>query len=445
MKKSLLWVVVLLLSISMIAMFSLAGCKEEAAEEEVAEEEVAEATAAETTVAEETTTSETILVRFWNGFTASDGDILREIVDRFNEENELGIVVEMNIMPWGNMLEKLAPALSTGTAPALILLGMETIPEYAASGGLIPLDEFWAWSGLDKGNYLQNVQDSFVFENVTYGIPMQYNTFYLYWNKDLFIEEGLDPEQPPKTFDELKEYAEKLTDLSKQQYGYGIQNGNRSITDFLWSNGGDWLNSDQTEAASNSPEMIEVLTMLQGFANEGLTPVGMSGADLDNLLYAGQLGMYVNGPWLINGCKQAGLNFGIDAIPASNSGNLQVPGSGVGFMVSGSATEEEKIAAFEFIKYWLSKDILKEWTLRNGFPAWSNEVLADEEVQNDPLQKVLGPLTQYGRVPFLGMPEYGKIAADYLDPLFEKLMYDEITPEECAKQMTEGINTILGN
>ena len=54
MKKTFLWSLVLLLSISMIAMFSLAGCKEEAAvEEEVAEEEVAEEEVAEEEVAEE--------------------------------------------------------------------------------------------------------------------------------------------------------------------------------------------------------------------------------------------------------------------------------------------------------------------------------------------------------------------------------------------------------
>lgn len=384
-----------------------------------------------------------VTIKFWNGFTASDGDILREIYDRFNAENDKGIAVEMDIMPWDNLFEKLAPALATDTAPALLLLGSERIPEYAASSGIVALDDFWGWSGLDENNYLDNVKEAFILDGIIYGIPMQYNTQYLYWNKDIFTEAGLDPEAPPVTFDEMVTYAEAMTDASKEQYGMGIALLNPNVTNFLWSNGGDWLNNEQTEAVCNSPETIEVLTMLQGIFENGYSPIGMTGADLDNLLWAGQLGMYINGPWLINGCREAGLNFGIGAVPAANDGNLQVPGGGVAFMVTSSADEAQKEACYEAMKYWLSKDVLKEWSLKNGFPPFSQEVIDDPEIQSDEILNTLGPLTQYGRLPFAGMPEYSQIAGDYLDPLYEQLMYGEITPEDCAAQMEEGINAVL--
>jgi multiple sugar transport system substrate-binding protein len=383
-------------------------------------------------------------ISFWNGFTASDGDILREIFDRFNTENTLGIRVEMDIMPWGNMLEKLAPAIATQTAPALILLGSDTIPEYAASGGLISLEDFWAWSGLDQGNYAQNVQEAFQYNGKTYGIPMQYNTNYLYWNKTLFRAAGLDPEKPPATFSELKDYAAKLTDPAKQQYGFGIATGNVNITNFLWSNGADWLTEDQSRAVCNSPKAIEVLAMLQGFATAGQTPLGMTGADCDNLMTSGQLGLYINGPWLMNGLRTNEVEFGIGAIPAADDGNLQVPGGGVAFMVTSSANEAQRLAAYECMKYWLSKDVLKEWSMRNGIPAWSQEVIADPEIKADPIQNILGPLSQYGRMPFAFMPQLGQISADCLDPLFDQLMYGTLTPEACAKQMEDGLNAILG-
>lgn len=399
--------------------------------------------AAEDETSNEGTDAEPVTIQFWNGFTASDGDILREIYDRFNAENGKGITVEMDIMPWDNLFESLAPALATNTAPALLLLGSERIPEYAASGGIVALDDFWGWSGLDVNNYLENVRQTFVLNDITYGIPMQYNTQYLYWNKDLFTEAGLDPEAPPTTFEEMVSYAEAMTDASKEQYGMGIATGNANITNFLWSNGGDWLNADQTEAVCDSPEAVEVLTMLQGIFENGYSPVGMTGADLDNLLYAGQLGMYINGPWLINGCHEAGLNYGIGAVPAANDGNLQVPGGGVAFMVTSSADEAQKEACYEAMKYWLSKDVLKEWSIRNGFPPFSEEVIADPEVQADEILNILGPLTQYGRLPFAGMPEYSQIAGDYLDPLYEQLMYGQITPEDCAAQMEEGINAVV--
>lgn len=386
---------------------------------------------------------EKVSITFWNGFTASDGDILRDIFNRFNQQNEKNIKVEMDIMPWGNMLEKLAVSVSTKTGPSLILLGVENIAEYAESGGLLSLDDFWTWAGLDKANFAQNVLETFMYKGKIYGIPMQYSTHYLYWNKDLFREAGLDPDKPPRTFTEFKEYARKLTKPEKEQYGYGFSADNIQITNYLWSNGGDWLTKDLSESAFNSPKAVEVLTMLQNFAKDGVTPLGMTGMDLDNLFYSSNVAMYINGPWLINGCRTKGINFGIDSIPAADNGNRQFPGTGVAFMITSSATKEQKLAAYECIKNWLTKDVLKEWTLKNGFPAWSKEVMADPEVQNDPIQKVLGPLSQYGRLPFPGMPQSGQIAADYLNPLFEQLMYQKITPQDCAKKMDEGINTVL--
>lgn len=428
----------------MVSMFSGCGSTNDAVDTSAAASTVTDTASQTEAAASSTVDLKGTKVTFWNGFTSSDGDILREIFDRYNKTNDKGIEVQMDIMPWANMLEKLGPSIATGTGPSLILLGSDSIPEYSKSGGLVELDDFWATTGLDQSMYEQNVQDAFKYEGKTYGIPQQYNTVYLYWNKDLFQKAGLDPEKPPKTFTELKDYAAKLTDKANNKYGFGIAKESSNVTNFLWSNGGDWLDKDLKNAACNTPEAIEVLTMLQDFAKNGHTPIGMAGADTDNLFTSGQLGMYINGPWLVNGLRTNGVNFGIGAVPGSDSGNLQVPGSGVAFMVTSSAKDNEKLAAYDCIKYWLSKDILKEWTLKNGTPAWSKEVIEDADVQNDEIQKVLGPLTQYGRLAFAGMTEAGQITNDCLNPLFEKLMYNQITPEECAKQMAEGIDKILG-
>ena len=44
--------------------------------------------------------TEQIVLTFWNGFTASDGEILRDIVNGFNATNDQNIYIEMDIMPW---------------------------------------------------------------------------------------------------------------------------------------------------------------------------------------------------------------------------------------------------------------------------------------------------------------------------------------------------------
>ena len=64
-----------------------------------------------------------ITIQFWNAFTGTDGDVLREIVDRYNKENTRGITIEMDIMPASSLEEKLPAAIASKTAPALIIRG----------------------------------------------------------------------------------------------------------------------------------------------------------------------------------------------------------------------------------------------------------------------------------------------------------------------------------
>ena len=59
-----------------------------------------------------------------------------------------------------------------------------------------------------------------------YGIPFQISSYYVYWNKDLFQEAGLDPEMPPKSYEEGTEIADKITNQERHVYGSGLTYGN---------------------------------------------------------------------------------------------------------------------------------------------------------------------------------------------------------------------------
>ena len=58
---------------------------------------------------------------FWNGFTSTDGEVLQQIVDDFNETNEWNITIEMDVMPWATFNEKLPAAIAAGNAPDFVL------------------------------------------------------------------------------------------------------------------------------------------------------------------------------------------------------------------------------------------------------------------------------------------------------------------------------------
>ena len=96
----------------------------------------------------------------------------------------------------------------------------------------------------------------------------------LFWRKDLFQEAGLDPDRPPQDWEELYQYARKLSDPAKNRYGMNMTSGTHASWDFmafLWSAGGEAVvkNEDGDWVASyGSREAAKALDFYTKLATE---------------------------------------------------------------------------------------------------------------------------------------------------------------------------------
>lgn len=395
-------------------------------EEPAAETEAAATTEAATadTEAAETSTAEPIEISFWCNFTGSDGDVLREIAQEFNESNTDGITVTVDIMDYSTLLTKLPAAVSTGTGPSFILAGIELINEYATNDMLEPIDDFWEVTGTNKDNYYENVLAKSYVDGTQYGVPMQYNLQYLYYNKDLFEAAGLDPDAPPTTFEELEEYAKALTDTSAGTYGIALPNDYGYYVQYLWGNGGDVINTSTDENLLVSDENQATLEWLQQLAAEGVSPSGIGAAEADTMFQSGQVAMEMAGPWNINGLNSLGMNYGITAIPAGSDGAYAAEG-GCCWMLTKGADEATKQAVYKFMAYWLSDEVLKKWSTVNGFPVWSYSLLEDADIQSNDILSDVSAASTIGRDWHLGYSYGSQIDSDVMQPLMEKVLSGE--------------------
>ncbi len=366
---------------------------------------------------------EGITIQFWNAFTGSDGDILREIVNRFNQGNEAGITIEMDIMPGSTLAEKLMPSITTGTAPALVLAGNLDVPMYAQNGGMIPLDDFFEVTGVDQADFMPAALTSLQYEGSQIMLPMQWFTTYLYYNIDLFEKAGLDPNMPPATWEEVAEYAAQITDPDRNVYGVGfcVSGGVSWFNSMFLSNGGEILDVGEKKSLLNSEENLKTLQYIQAVVENGDSPVGNTGADLDNLMMADRLGMVINGPWMVAGLRSNEINFGVAPMPSGSEAVVGVAET-TGFCIPAGTTDVEKAAAYAFIAYWNTTEICKEWSLRNGFPPYLYSVAEDPDVQADPIVNVFSKIAEYGVGVGEGLTSMSQINSDILFPLIENVI-----------------------
>ncbi len=381
-----------------------------------------------------------IEINFWNGFTGSDGEILKEIVDNFNATNDKGITIKMDIIPWSNFHEKLPTALATGTAPEMILMGNDVLLTYVNTDSLLPVDDFFEATGFDRSTIDESVWNLFSHKGVQYMIPMQVNSHYLYMNRQLFRDAGLDPDHAPETWDELFEMAVKLTNPEKNVTGFGLPIQSTTVFEnLLYCNGGRFID-ENGKPALNSEVALKTYTQIQDAMKAGVSAKGATGADYDNILFAGQVAMYINGPWCINGCNTNGLDYSVHMLPAGPAGRAFDIG-GCGFAITAGISDEAKAAAYEFMKYWNSTEICKEWSVRNGFPPYLKSVKEDPEVAENPLLIEMSEALQYG-IPYLqGVDAAQVISNDILFPLLENILNgaDVATELEQAQSAMEMI------
>lgn len=328
---------------------------------------------------------------FWNGFTSTDGEVLQDIVDEFNETNEYNITIEMDVMPWDTFNEKLPAAIAAGNAPDFVLCSSGYYPAYVEAGSFQDVGDFYELPEVDAADFDENVKNLLYYDGVCIGIPMQMVSHYFYWDKDLYEAAGLDPEAPPTTFEEVIENAKLLTDKSKNQYGFCLPTDNNVPAQYtMYAYGGGYVNEDETQAMFNTEANIQAFETMK-------TLYECSPKDTDDNTYiCGQLGQFINGPWIINGLRENEINFGVKAVPACTGIEQDAAVIPVGFSIPKTTSEEHKALVYKFVDHWNSEEICTRWTAECGTPAYL--LSAQANFAEDPITNALSEPLAFGSI-----------------------------------------------
>lgn len=390
------------------------------------------------------TPKEKVTLSFWNGFTGPDGELLKTIVNDYNKANSNKVEIKMDIMPWDQMNQKLPPSIATDTAPSFVAFIGGWATPYIKNGSFQDLSGFFEATGSDKGQFLNGSLELAAVDGKPYLLPMQMNGLYLYWNKALFTAAGLDPEKPPASLEELGQFAVKLTDASKNQFGFGmpVSGAPAYVASFIIGNGGDVVDLASKKSVFNSPENVTTFKWIQDLVvSKKVSPKGAGGADLDKMMQSGQLAMAINGPWLAPGLKSSGIEFGV-AIPPKGTAKSFTELGGIGFAVPKGTSDEEKAAVYDFIQFWNTTEIGKKWSLANGFPPYLKSVAEDPEVKGNALISAMANMGD-AAAPFLpGLLGADRINNNVIFKTIEAVQNGQ-NVEEVLKKASDDIDEIL--
>ena len=306
-------------------------------------------------------------VVFWNSWTGGDGTTLQALVDKYNNSQDEVFIDMTRTTSFSDMLQT---SLPTGEAADLILLGPDNLSQY--EGYIRPIDDIFENTSLKREDFASSYLDLAVRDDVLYGIPFQISTYMLYYNKDLLEAAGIA--EPPKTFAEWTEDAEKITALSTDEtpifgsglfYCYNGQNQSaiqRFGTDYMI------IGDEETGYKANllgNQAFADAMIWMKNMYDKGYNP---REREIDSMMKSGQIGIMDNGGWLKGDLDASGVNYGITAMPTVTGEDISsyALGSLSCFMLTTCASDEEAVAAEKFIEWWMTGEGLEAQEVTNG-------------------------------------------------------------------------------
>lgn len=318
--------------------------------------------------------------------------------------------------------------------------------EFANQGLLAPAPDYIERIVRENGlNEL--VREAPYYNGRCYGVVHDASWTALYYNKEMFRAAGLDPERPPRTWDELLRYAKRLTvyrpdgsiarsGFSLRKTGYKPGIAEKWLTFFYSAGGGEGFNKAGTEAYFDSEAGRDAMELYQ----EVLFEEDIDAAGLESDMQAfgqGLTAMFIREihvvPWMRE--HHPNVEFGVARLPSLASS--QSYGGSYPLVVSNDSEHKEE--AWRFVEFLMSDPVYARYVrVAETLPA-TRSVAQRPEFQDNPY------LATFLKQPVHPPPKVPRVsrALAILGGYIERFIYGHMGPREALQEATRQINALL--
>ena len=312
-------------------------------------------------------------VRFWHGMGGPLGRSLSGLVSDFDATHETP-VESVSMGNYTALSQKIMAAVAAGGPPDVAQCYEAWTANLVDNGALVPFSRFLEGpTGLTAESFA-DIRPIFL-ETASqsgdlWAFPFNKSVRCLYYNRDLFLAAGLDPDSPPRTWADYREVARALTrdedgDGRPETWGLAGQITASVFENLLVQNGGSLLNEDETAVAFDSPAGLEALEFMADLLVRDRTALLSQGFDYQNEFFAGKIGM-IEGSSVSLAFMEGKFTFdlGIAPLPAGKLDTQLVAGTDVVIFASSPAREA---AAWEFVKWFTDTAQTARWSAETGY------------------------------------------------------------------------------
>ncbi len=323
-------------------------------------------------------------VEWWHAMSGANGDAVTAIATGFNQSQNKCFVQAIFQGSYDDELNKLKAGLQSGDVPSVIqLYDLGTRLMYDLDV-VVPMQTLIDKEKFDVSDIEPNIMGYYTVGGKLYSMPFNTSNPILYYNKDMFKAAGLDPNKPPRTFAEVKEYAAKLTkkgaDGKVSQYGYSMAIYGWFFEQLLAASNGLYLDNANgrtalaTKATFNSAEGIAILKWWKEMFDAGiLGNYGRPTAETQKAFDAQQTAMMIESTAGLRArltAAQGKFELGTGFLPRPSEDVYKTSGTIIGgaslWIMKGRPAAEEA-CAWELVKYSVAPATQAQWHIATGY------------------------------------------------------------------------------
>jgi len=316
----------------------------------------------------------------WHAYRGAEKAAFEKVIGLFEKSpGAKGMKVSTLAIPYDAYADKISAAVPRGKGPDLFIYAQDRLGGWIEAGKTVePIDFFIDKPTRDR--LLPGMLDAMTYKGGVYGLPINYKSPTLIYNKDLV-------KTPPKTTDEMVKLAKTLTNAQSGRYGLAYWYTNFYFHSAVMNAFGGAVFDKDGKLSVDSPATVASLNqMMTWYKKDGIMPTEPSEALIASMFNEGKAAMVINGPWFVGDIDKK-INVGFALLPVIDAAKkpmrpwLTIEGAYV------SASSGKKEAAYELARYLTSEEAGLVLAVEGRQLHTNRAVYNDPKVSGDPVLK----------------------------------------------------------